>query len=141
MKSTRGFTLVELMMTILIIIIIAGIGTYTMRLAITKSKISRAKAEIKAMELALEEYKIDHGQYRPSSGGSTELWNALRGSPKIYFARDPVQDSGPPILDPFGNEYQYRAPGANNTASFDLWSRGPDGVEGTDDDITNWMQL
>jgi general secretion pathway protein G len=37
--------------------------------------------------------------------------------------------------------YQYRYPGEHNTHSFDLYSFGPDGTEGGDDefaDITNW---
>lgn len=42
------------------------------------------------------------------------------------------------LKDPWGRDYQYRAPGEKNKDSFDLWSMGPDGLDGTEDDITNW---
>jgi len=40
--------------------------------------------------------------------------------------------------DPWNHEFQYRSPAINSSASYDLWSLGPDGVNGTDDDIGNW---
>ena len=41
-------------------------------------------------------------------------------------------------LDPWGEPYQYRFPGVKNKGSFDLFSKGPDKLEGTEDDIGNW---
>jgi general secretion pathway protein G len=40
--------------------------------------------------------------------------------------------------DPWGNDYLYECPGTHNRDAYDLWSAGPDGVSGTEDDITNW---
>ena len=40
--------------------------------------------------------------------------------------------------DPWGNPFQYEFPGRRNPDSYDLWSFGPDGVNGTADDIGNW---
>jgi len=44
------------------------------------------------------------------------------------------------LLDPWGNPYQYRYPGIHNTTGYDLWSKGPDGRDGTADDIGNWPE-
>ncbi|NOX55565.1 MAG: prepilin-type N-terminal cleavage/methylation domain-containing protein [Planctomycetes bacterium] len=42
-------------------------------------------------------------------------------------------------LDPWGNPYQYEYPPTHGTGDQpDIWSLGPDGQDGTDDDITNW---
>jgi len=41
-------------------------------------------------------------------------------------------------LDPWGNEYVYIHPGDHNHENFDISSKGPDGVLGTEDDINNW---
>ena len=41
-------------------------------------------------------------------------------------------------MDPWGNPYIYYYPGKHNPDSYDLLSAGPDGKEGTDDDIGNW---
>ena len=40
-------------------------------------------------------------------------------------------------LDPWGHPYRYLEAGVHNPDSFDLWSAGPDGVDGTEDDIGN----
>ena len=45
---------------------------------------------------------------------------------------------GFPIIDPWGNPYQYRRPGKRNPEEFDIFSMGKDGQEGTEDDIGNW---
>ena len=49
--------------------------------------------------------------------------------------RGPYLEDLQGLLDPWGNPYQYRAPGMRNKKGFDLWSYGPDGVAGTPDDI------
>ena len=43
-------------------------------------------------------------------------------------------------LDPWDNPYQYMSPGIHNPDGFDVWSFGPDGINGTQDDIGNWNQ-
>jgi general secretion pathway protein G len=40
--------------------------------------------------------------------------------------------------DPWGHDWMYVAPGKHNPDSYDIWSVGPDGVDGTADDIGNW---
>ncbi len=42
------------------------------------------------------------------------------------------------ITDGYGEPFHYRSPGTNNPESYDLWSLGNDGLDGTDDDLTNW---
>ncbi len=45
----------------------------------------------------------------------------------------------PELLDdPWNRQYQYRAPGTHNPNAYDLWSVGPDGKDGTGDEIGNW---
>ena len=43
------------------------------------------------------------------------------------------------LKDAWGNEYQYRNPGRHNPNGYDIYSSGPDGKEGTEDDIGNWQ--
>ena len=42
------------------------------------------------------------------------------------------------LKDPWSRDLMYKAPGEHNPESYDLWSIGPDGQDGTDDDIGNW---
>ncbi len=166
-SSPAGFTLVELLTALVIIVILAGLTVAAGKYALTKGATSRAQAEIAAMELALEHYKSDNGHYPPSTvtrnspppgypttaievDNSIDLYSALSSK---YFAFKPNQTRVDPVsrntyvIDPFGNPYNYYCPQNpppgtvwSNQASFDLWSYGPNGIndEGTNDDITNW---
>ena len=89
---------------------------------------------------------------------SAVLYTALAGGSKIYyhFKADQLRTNTTLaaiyIIDPFGSPYNYYQTNipfsvgsqyfANNVATFDLWSYGPDGRddEGTNDDITNWRR-
>lgn len=42
------------------------------------------------------------------------------------------------LTDPWGQPYQYRNPGKHNAQSYDIFSKGPDMKEDTEDDIGNW---
>ena len=72
----------------------------------------------------------------------------LRSSPLAgisFFPRPGVwlgKPKTPPKLpvDPWGNPYIYYFPSKHNQNSYDLLSAGPDGKEGTDDDVVNWVK-
>src|SRR5436305_4436231 len=78
-----GFTLLELLIVISIIIVLAGITIATMGYVQDKGRRSRAEAEIAAMSAALESYKADNGIYPAASpSGPTAnhaLYQALTG--------------------------------------------------------------
>ena len=50
----------------------------------------------------------------------------------------PYLSSKEVLLDPWERPYRYRCPGTHNDRTYDLWSVGPDGTDGTADDIGNW---
>ena len=64
-RASRGFTLIELLTVMAIIVVLAGLTMGLSSYANRKALESRAKAEIRAMELALEAYKADNGGYPP----------------------------------------------------------------------------
>lgn len=83
---------------------------------------------------ALDLYYGDHAAYpqrltqlvvRPADPGAQEVWQGP-------YARSSA------LADPWGKSWYYRAPGLNNSRTYDLGSNGPDRVWGTQDDITNW---
>jgi hypothetical protein len=109
---------------------------------------ARAETEIAAMSAALESYKSDNAVYPAYAGatGGHALYQGLSGdgndaiggttastgtpgsSGKMYMAlKSNMLAPNPPdpttrVIDPFGNDYNYRAPGTNNIAAFDLWT-------------------
>ena len=153
--SRAGFTLIEIMVVLVILTILAGIVVGASKYAITSGQRKRAQSEISMMENALESYKSDNGVYPPSTvtrldavNNCTNLYAALAGGPKVYMTFKPNQlkTTGgiPYIVDPFGSSYNYYCHGGAadqiNSATFDLWSYGPDNLPGTADDIANWKQ-
>jgi len=137
-KNSRGFTLIEIMVVVVILGILAAtiipqfIGTTG------DAKISAAKAQVAELESALERFYVHMDRYPTPDEG-------LRILVESPAADETKKWRGPYIKqlrnDPWGNEYQYRAPGTHHTTSFDIWSRGSDnadGGEGEAADIGNW---
>lgn len=60
---SRGFTLIELLVVISIIMVLASLTMSLFRYANIKAASDRARAEIAALSLAIESYKIDNGDY------------------------------------------------------------------------------
>ena len=84
---------------------------------------------------AVKMYKYNVGAYPPSL---TALLTAP-ASPQAQQWRGPYVDDARALLDPWEHPYQYRSPGVQNKAGFDVWSYGPDGLNGTEDDIVGGM--
>jgi prepilin-type N-terminal cleavage/methylation domain-containing protein len=146
-KSTLAFTLLELMIVIVIILILAGLIVGGAGYAQRASAENRARAEVRALELALQSYKLDNGAYPTGgvSGGvtntnpntyvaaSTALYTALVGGPKIYFKDVPrgmLNNPSSPthFLDPWGRPYGWTAStNATENPNFPeaaIWSAG-----------------
>jgi general secretion pathway protein G len=86
---------------------------------------SQARADLVAYEAALESYRECFGRYPKSL---KDLWDP---GPEAGTWRKVRNIS----LDPFGNPYQYKVPKRGEDLKTSLWSLGPDGLDGTEDDI------
>lgn len=67
---TSGFTLLELMITVAIIAILAGIAIPAYNNYIRESQLSAARMNVEPLRLALEDYWLDNGAY--GSGGANK---------------------------------------------------------------------
>jgi type II secretion system protein G len=63
MKNRKGFTLIELLIVVAIIGILAAIAIPNFLEAQTRSKVAKAKSEMRNLAVALEAYRIDHNCY------------------------------------------------------------------------------
>ena len=128
-RRADGFTLLELLVVIAIIGLLAGYVAPRYFSQVGKSEVNVAKAQIDALQKALDQFRLDCGCYP-----STELGlNALMARPsnEQKWNGPYLQKSPPP--DPWGQPYQYRQPGTGE-AEFDLLSFGKDGKPGGDGD-------
>jgi general secretion pathway protein G len=136
-RDEGGFTLLEIIVVIGILSILATLVITNLTKSLENSRVSVAKLFVsESMKTALTTYKIQMGDYPSTEEGL----NALMAAPASKADRwqGPYIDGKMP-LDPWGHPYQYRYPGTKNKIGYDLWSMGPDGVDGTDDDIGNWQ--
>ena len=97
MKSTRAFTLIELLIVVAIIGILAAIAVPNFLNAQTRAKIARVYADIKAQGTALEQYRLDNNNYPPSNVAAPRL--RLLTTPMAYIATLP-KDTFSNTLDP-----------------------------------------
>lgn len=134
----RGFTLVEILVVITIIGLIMGLVGPRVLNYLTESKAKAAKIQIESFSSALDLYFLDNGRYPSSSEGLTALVQRP-GSTMTW--NGPYLKGAVVPNDPWGNPYQYRAPGQHGT--YDITSYGADGQEGgagSAADIVSWSR-
>ena len=133
-SRSRGFTLLELLVVMVIIGLLVGYVGPRYFSQIGKSEIKAARAQIDAFEKSVELYRIDTGHFPTTEQGLTALFVKPANEPKWH---GPYLKKEPPA-DPWGNPYLYRAPGQRG--DFDILSLGKDGQpggEGEAADISN----
>ncbi len=136
----RGFTLIEVLLVLVILVIIGSLAVVAYIPMQRGAYINAADAQIKAFKTPLQAYRLALGDFPTTSQGL----QALREMPSDVTATEkwlgPYLDSQVP-LDPWGNEYRYENPGKHQADWPDIWSYGPDGTDGTEDDIGNWPTI
>ena len=133
---SRGFTLLELLVVMVIIGLLAGFVAPRYFAQVGKSRVKAARAQIDALDKALEQYRLDTGRLPTSEEGLLALQTAPQG---VSNWEGPYLKKDVPV-DPWGHPYVYVQPGTHQN-DFDLLSYGRDGQPGgtgEDADITNW---
>jgi general secretion pathway protein G len=133
--AIRGFTLLELLVVMVIIGLLAGYVGPKYFAQIGKSEVKVARAQIDALEKALDQYRLDTGHYPSAEQGLAALF--VRPNNEQKWAGPYLKKDVPP--DPWGKPFVYKIPGEHG--EFDLISLGKDGQPGGSGeaaDITNW---
>ncbi len=132
-RSRSGFTLLEIMLVVGIIIILMGGAIFLLRDPGEQAKIVRAESDINTIRTQLKSFEMMGMRYPTPQEGL----NALVTRPANISRWSQAFNEVP--KDPWGVEYQYRYPAQKSEKDqFDLYSNGPDREPGTEDDIGNW---
>jgi general secretion pathway protein G len=116
----------------LVVIIIGVLAALVMPRLVGRSEQARsaaARSDISSIGLAMDMYEMDIGSY-PDSIAELRSNSANKTNWKgPYLKKDPK--------DPWGKDYNYKKP-SEHGGDYDLYSSGPNGVAGDQDDIGNW---
>ena len=136
-RRRRGFTLLEILLVVGLLALLASFAIPALVSQGEKAKKGIAQAAIGpngTIANAIKGFKLEIGHNpeslkdlveRPSNADDAKKWTQQ------------IENlSG--LQDPWGRDYLYNAKGSKNEGAFDLWSVGPDGQDGTDDDVANW---
>ncbi|MDH4449081.1 MAG: type II secretion system major pseudopilin GspG [Rhodoferax sp.] len=133
---TRGFTLIELMVVLVIIGVLAALIVPNVLDRADDARVAAAKTDIANLTQALKLYKLDNQRFPTSEQGLQALVAKPTAGPAPTNWR-PYIDKLP--SDPWSRAYLYLQPGLKNEV--DVMSFGADGKaggEGKDADIGNW---
>lgn len=139
-RGQKGFSLVELLVALAILALISAIVVINVLPARDKAAVDTAKIDIGVIESALDQYRLDMMNYPTSQQGLEALIDVPSDARNAGNYRPGGYLRGEVPTDPWGNPYQYEAPGDHGGA-YDLYSLGADGEpggEGLNADIGNW---
>ena len=143
-RSRRGFTLIEVLLVIAIIMVLAGVFIFAIGGTQERANKDAATLLIKQVCGALERYKLHIGHYPTEEEGGLK---ALRTKPDFNDEAMAEKWAGPYLqtepTDAWNHVLNYTPtePGSDEalTVPYKVWSNGPNGQDdnGADDDIRN----
>jgi general secretion pathway protein G len=159
-RQPRGFTLMEMLVVLGILAMLLALVVPRILGTSAKADKSIAQSQIKILMDCLKRYRYDMKEFPSTEQGLKALIEKPSdlSDDKADRWDGPYTDSKEVPKDPWGHEYQYEYPpthgssdssGSSTTGDStkanpnddpEVWSYGPDGEDGTEDDITSWKK-
>jgi general secretion pathway protein G len=132
-KREKGFTLVEIMIVLALVVMLGSYAGVKLIGMFNKGKQDIARTQIAGFGQALQAYYLSHSYYPTTAQGL----QSLIARPSVGKVPENYPEGGylgkkELPKDPWGNEYRYVCEDGQN---FTITSAGPDGQEGSSDDI------
>ncbi|TRW50313.1 type II secretion system protein GspG [Aliidiomarina halalkaliphila] len=134
-KRQSGFSMIELMVVLVILGILATLVVPQVFSQRDQADRQKAISDLTALENAMEMYRLDNGVYPTTEQGIEALVVPPQMEPRPRNYREGGYIRRLPT-DPWGNDYRLLSPG--QYGRYDIFSMGPDGQPGTEDDIGTW---
>ena len=129
-RRAEAFTLLEVLLVLVILVVLGSMATLAVTGQQDKALRQSARAQVQLFSRAIDQYRFDMKKMpdsledlvdKPGDSKAAERW----GGPYLNKTKLP--------LDPWDNEYRYEG----DDDSYRVWSTGPDGQDGSDDDIAS----
>ena len=132
-RKRRGFTLIEVLLVLAILVILSTMVTLGFQRTLSRSKISAALAQIDLFETPLNMYQMDMLSLPATNDGLDALIQVPSSGYQEKWQGPYLGDDAIPP-DPWGQPYHYEMIDAER---YRIWSAGPDGQDGTEDDVSS----
>lgn len=140
-SHARGFTLIEVLIVIAIIVALAGLVGVALFSKQKDAKIGLCQADMGSLKAALKTFRLKFDRWPTDDEGLEALWNVEKLQDEGDKAKWTKELESPLPNDRWGTAWGYRQVSEHgDTDTFDLWSFGPDKEEGTPDDIVSWIK-
>lgn len=137
-NARRAFTFLEIMFVVVIIGILLAVALPRFSGQSNQARIASTRLQMSNIRTALAQFEMHVGRYPDTREGLQALVTRPSNvSEELWQGPYLDTEGGELPRDAWRNPFNYRSPGEHNR-DYDLWSAGPDGREGTDQDITNW---
>jgi len=132
-RRLAAFTLIEVLLVLIILVILGSLAANIFTGTQDKANVKSTIIQIGFIEDAIDRYRLEMNRYpekledlweEPSDADEAQKWGSA-------YMEEVTEDN-------WGNAYEYLPEGEKNPDKYDLWSNGPDGEDGTEDDIGNW---
>lgn len=137
----RAFTLIEVMIVIAIILALSGLIGVALFSRQKEAKSSLAQTDMNTIKQSLKLFYLDFDRFPTDEEGLAVLWakDALSAEADQTKWKKYLDSEMP--NDRWGKPWGYRQISEHgDETTYDLWSMGPDGQEGTEDDIVTWKK-
>lgn len=135
-RSSEGMTLLELLVVMVILGLLATLGSIQILGYLDRAKADAAALQIRELGVAVDLFRMDTGRPPTTEEGLAAL---LSAPTDIAGWRGPYLKGRGLLRDPWGIAYHYESPGEHG--DFDIFTFGSDRRSGgTDDaaDVANW---
>jgi general secretion pathway protein G len=132
-----GFTLIEIMVVVVILAVLGALVVPKILENVDKARVTRAASDIRAIETALDLYRLDNFKYPTSEQGLQALVKQPADPTITNYRSEGYLPAVP--KDPWNNPYLYTSPGADGR-QYEITTYGKDGKpggEGYDADISS----
>ncbi len=136
-RAARAFTLLEILIALAILGLLVGLAITNFDKVFGDSQETIAKVFVhESVKIPLNTYRMSMGGFPSTADGLNALVTPPASNAEAWHG--PYLADGKLPLDPWNEPYQYRYPWTHNKNGYDIWSKGRDKQDGTDDDIGNW---
>lgn len=158
MSDRRGFTLVEMIIVIAVILVLVSLTIGVIVIVTDRANYAKTEAVVKMLDDACKAYKQQYNAYPPNDKGDSRCFHYYLGAerkisldkdsgvqtkrpPFIEFKADmldlpantPPDEKNPvPVVDAWGQKIKYKLPGQWNSKHVDIWSSGKNGKDELD---------